>query len=94
MGASLHLASSNSIVPVARDDGYIDLTSLTGPDWVRMGARVYDDDFIKLGIDELDEMLTWLRPGEYALSKQKSRQSPTFSTYNAVMEVSACAPTN
>jgi hypothetical protein len=87
MGASLHLATSNSAVPVAGDDGYIDLTSLTGPDWVRMGARVYGDDFIKLGIDELDEMLTWLKPSEYALSKQKSRQSPTFSEYNAVIEV-------
>jgi hypothetical protein len=77
MGASLHLAASDNTVPTAGDDGYIDLTSLTKSDWVRMGARVYGDQLIKLGIDEIDEMLMWLRrPAEYDLSRQKSRQSP------------------
>ena len=88
------VAALHPVAPVPDSEGYIDLTSLTKSDWVRLGARVYGDELIKLGIDELDEMLTWLRPGEYALSKQKSRQSPTFSTYNAVMEVSACTPNN
>jgi hypothetical protein len=53
MGASLHLAISTNTVPVAGDDGYIDLTSLTKSDWVRMGAPVYGDELIKLGIDEM-----------------------------------------
>jgi hypothetical protein len=89
MRTSLHPATSNSAVPVAGDDGYIDLTSLTKSDWARMGARVYGDELIKLGIDELDEMIMWLRrPAEYDLSRQKSPQSPTFSEYNAVIEVS------
>jgi hypothetical protein len=89
MGASLHLATSTNTVPVAGDDGYIDLTLLTQSDWVRMGARVYGGELIKLGIDELDELLMWIRrPAEYDLSRSQSRQSPTFSKYNVAIQVS------
>jgi hypothetical protein len=52
-----------------------------------MGARVYGEELIKLGIDEIDEMFCWLRTGR-APSEDPCRQSPTFSTYNAVIEVS------
>lgn len=81
------VASLHPVAPVPDSGDYIDLTSLTKSDWVRMGARVYGDELIKLGIDEIDEMFCWLRTGRDP-SEDPSRQSPTFSTYNAVIEVS------
>jgi hypothetical protein len=81
--------AAGTIAPAPDSEGYIDLTSVSVADWARMGGRVYGNDFIKLGIDCIDEMLMWLRrPAEYDLSRQKSCQSPAFSKYNVAIQVS------
>jgi hypothetical protein len=89
MSALLQLATAGNTVPTPDADGYVDLTSVTAKDWVRIGGKAHkmcNMSLVIFGVNWIDQLLEWQHTGHYPAG-HASRQGPRVSEYNVQLVI-------